>query len=149
MTSNIKTRLEENDFTHIHTTGNIVNCQTMKSRALNIKIMLISRAKNKKHLFCLPNAQVWMQMQSQSFSAAAGSGISQTALKAAAVQTVSDETLSFPLLPVERGRMGGSQTSDSISLFCESARDPSSPSTWNIHNMTICWSNEISPHPVG
>lgn len=77
----------------------------MKSRALNIKIVLISRVKNKNNLFfCLPNVQVWMQMQSQSFSAAAGSRISQTALKPAAVQTVSDETLSFPLLPVERGR---------------------------------------------
>lgn len=45
-----------------------------------------------------------MQMRSQSFSAGAGGRISQTALKAAAVQTVSDETLSFPLLPVERER---------------------------------------------
>lgn len=81
----------------------------MKSRALDIKIVLISRVKNKKDLFCLPNVQVWMQTQSQSFSAAAGSRIRQIrqiALKAAAVQTVSDETLSFPLLPVERGGGG-------------------------------------------
>lgn len=49
------------------------------------------------------DAHVWRQMQSQRISAAA----SQTALKAAAVQTESDETPSFPLLPVEREGGGG------------------------------------------
>lgn len=77
-----------------------------------------------------------MQMRSQSFSAGAGGRISQTALKAAAVQTVSDETLSFPLLPVEREREveeeeegGSSQTSDKISFLGDSVRDPPSPLT--------------------
>lgn len=71
-----------------------------------------------------------MQMRSQSCSAGAGEGISQTALKAAAVQTVSDETLSFPLLPVEREGGGGggrTKTSDGISFLCDSVRDPPSP----------------------
>lgn len=50
MTANIKTQLEENEFTIV--TGNIVNClkETMKSRTLKIKTVLISRVRNLKTL---------------------------------------------------------------------------------------------------